>query len=112
MNLNYVTCIVIIIKVHWLCFSGNIYALRANLSIAIVAMVAKYNVTNESSTVSSLSNSNVFLKLLYVEILNATYFLKDEIITWECKIHLCKCFFVVWMPKLRKPIIHEWNIGI
>lgn len=34
------------------CFSGNIYALRANLSIAIVAMVAKYNVTNESSTVS------------------------------------------------------------
>lgn len=28
----------------------NIYALRANLSIAIVAMVAKYNVTNESST--------------------------------------------------------------
>lgn len=33
-------------------FSGNIYALRANLSIAIVAMVAKYNVTNESSTVS------------------------------------------------------------
>nr|XP_022328030.1 sialin-like [Crassostrea virginica]XP_022328031.1 sialin-like [Crassostrea virginica] len=28
----------------------NIYALRANLSIAIVAMVAKYNVTNESRT--------------------------------------------------------------
>lgn len=35
-----------------LCFVGNIYALRANLSIAIVAMVAKYNVTNESRTVS------------------------------------------------------------
>lgn len=40
------------IKIHVFCFSGNIYALRANLSIAIVAMVAKYNVTNESSTVS------------------------------------------------------------